>query len=148
MLRTAFGLAAGLFAAMIVITFGELAIARLFPIPAGLDPRKASDLLVIVAGMPTAARAMIVAGWCLGAFSGAAVAARLATHRVSAALSIGGFVALGTWMNAQSVPHSLWMTATGVFAPLPLAWLATRLVRPWRAPAAAPARDVWQGYDR
>lgn len=148
MLRTAFGLAAGLFATMIVITFGELATARLYPIADGLDPRNAADMLAIVANMPTAARAMIVAGWCLGAFAGAAVAARLASHRVSAALSIGAFVALGTWMNSQSVPHPLWMTATGVLLPLPLAWLATRLVPPWRAPSAAPGRDVWQGYDR
>lgn len=146
MLRNAFAIVSGLFAMMIVITFTEMLNVKLFPLPPGLDPNAATDLPRIVAAMPLAARLMIVGGWCVGALAGAAVAARLATHRLPAALLIGAWVTIGTWLNARAIPHPAWMTVTGIVLPLPLAWLATRLV-PVRKPATE-APDVWRGYDR
>ena len=123
MLRDVFALIAGLFAMMITITFIELLGVKLFPIAPGLDPTEPANLAVIVAAMPLAAKALVVAGWCLGAFIGAAVAARLADHRLIAALTIAALVVVGTLMNAREVPHPQWMILAGTLLPLPLAWL-------------------------
>ncbi len=129
MARTAFALFSGVFAMMIAITFTGLACVKLFPLPPGFDQHNPEAVAAAVAAMPLAAKLLVVSGWCLGAFAGGGVAARIAQqYRVGAALLIGALVVAGTLANASSVPHPLWMTAVGVVLPLPLAYLAARLV--------------------
>ena len=129
MLRTLFAVVSGVFAMMIVITFVELANAKFFfPPPAGIDWNDAAAVAAFAASLPTAAMAMVLSGWLLGAFVGAAVAALIATqHRLACALVVGGLVVAGTIQSALSFAHPTWMTAAGVLLPLPLAYLAARL---------------------
>lgn len=129
MLRTLFAVVSGVFAMMIVITFVELANAKFFfPPPAGIDWNDAAAVAAFAASLPTAAMAMVLSGWLLGAFVGAAVAALIATqHRVTCALVVGGLVVAGTIQSAMSFEHPTWMIAAGVLLPLPLAYLAARL---------------------
>jgi hypothetical protein len=136
-LRSIFALCAGLFAAMIAITGVELVNAKwLYPLPPGADFRAPAQLQALVAAMPGQALALIVAGWLLGAVAGGAVAARLDERYpwLPAAL-VGVFIALGTVLNAQAVPHPDWVVALGTLLPVPVALLAAALVRKvWPAP--------------
>ena len=131
MLRSLFALCAGLFAAMIAITGVELANAKwLHPVPPGFDFRDPAQVQAFVAAMPTSALALVVSGWLLGAFAGGAVAARLDERQpwLPAAL-VGAFIAVGTLLNAQSVPHPAWVVAMGTLLPVPVALLAARIFR-------------------
>jgi hypothetical protein len=137
MLRSVFALCAGLFAAMIAITGMELVNAKwLYPPPPGADFRDPAQVQAFVAAMPSSALAMVVAGWLLGAFAGGAVAARLETrHPWVPASLVGAFIAIGTLLNAQAVPHPAWVVATGTVLPIPMALLGASLLRMvWPAP--------------
>lgn len=131
MLRSIFALCSGLFAAMIAITGLELANAKwLYPPPPGADFRDPAQLQAFVAAMPASALALVVAGWLLGAFAGGAVAARLDQRNPYVpAVLVGAFIAIGTILNAQSIPHPGWVVAMGTLLPIPLALLAARLFR-------------------
>jgi len=130
-LRTLFALISGVFAMMIVITFVELANAKLlFPPPAGMDWNDSAAVAAFAASMPTAAMAMVLFGWLLGAFVGAVVAARIALrHRLPCALLVAALVVAGTIHSALTIPHPTWMIAAGILLPWPLAWLAARLAQ-------------------
>lgn len=129
MLRTLFALIAGFFAAEIVITLVELASAKLwFPPPPGLDFRDAAALDAFVRSLPPSALLVILAGWLLGAFVGAGVAASLARrHRIVVGVAIGACITIGTGVNATQIHHPFWVTAAGIMLPIPLAWLAATL---------------------
>ena len=131
MLRTAFAFISGLFATMIIITFVELANAKFFfPPPAGLDWSDTRAVAAFAASLPTAAMALVLAGWLIGAFVGAAVAARIALrHAMSCALLIGAVVVAGVIDSGLSIPHPTWVIAMGVLLPIPLAYLAAKLVQ-------------------
>jgi hypothetical protein len=145
MYRDIIGVIAGAFAVFAVYTGCALLDLKLFPLPAGLDPNYPTDLAAIVAGMTLVAKVVIVAGWCLSAFIGAAVAARIANHRIIAALLIGAMVAVATIANAIGVPYPKWMSLTGTLLPLALAWLATRLVP--GPPPPPPSVKRWVGNE-
>lgn len=129
MLRTVFAFISGVFATMIIITFVELANAKFFfPPPAGLDWADTRSVAAFAASLPTAAMAIVLAGWLLGAFVGAAVAARIALrHAMPCALLIGAVVAAGVIDSGLSIPHPTWVIAAGVLLPIPLAYLAGKL---------------------
>ena len=137
MLRTAFAFVTGLFATMIAITFIELANAKLFPPPPGMDFTDVRQVDAFVASMPTSALVLLVLGWCAGAFIGGGVAARIAErHRMVLALAIGALVAVGVLFNAADIHHPAWVMGAGVVLPIPLAWLAARLVQRFGTRAA------------
>ena len=131
MLRRMFAVISGLFAMMIVITFIELANAKFFfPPPPGLDLTSPEAIAAYVPTMPAMAFVVVLVGWLLGAFVGGLVAARIAErNRMACALAIGAVDASLVAINALSIPHPAWVTATGVLLPIPLAWLAARLVQ-------------------
>jgi hypothetical protein len=130
-LRGIFAVAAGLFAAMIVISGLELVCAKwLYPLPQGFDPGNAAQLQAFVSAMPAPVQAWIVGGWLLGAFAGGSVGARLdARYPWLPATLVGAFVAIATWMNAQGIAHPAWMVVLGVLLPIPVALLGARLLR-------------------
>ena len=131
MLRTLFAFLSGVFAMMIVITFVELANARIFfPPPPGMDWRDAEAVAAFASSLPTAAMVVVLAGWLLGAFVGAGVAARIAQlYRTECALLIGVLVVAGVLHSATAIQHPSWVIALGALLPLPLAYLASRLVQ-------------------
>ena len=131
MLRGIFALAAGLFAAMILITGSGLLSAKwLFPPPPGLDLRDAAQVAAFAASLPLAALLWILGGWLFGALVGGLVSARLAgQYELAPPVLVGLFIAAGTLLNAQSIPHPSWMVALGVLLPIPAALLGARLVR-------------------
>lgn len=143
MLRTIFALLTGLFATMIVITFVELANARLFfPAPPGMDWSDKQAVAAFAASLPTAALLVVLGGWLLGAMVGAAVAAVLSDrHRRTCAALIGVAVVVGVIQNAMATPHPAWINAAGVLLPIPLAWLAAHWASP--IPPDRPEPKAW-----
>ena len=129
MLRTFIAFVIGVFVAMLVITGVEWVTMQLYPPPPGFDWSDKQTVDAFVASMPMPAMLLVVSGWCLGAFFGAAVPAWQANHRVPAALLIGALIAAATFFNAQTIPHPQWMLIAGTAGPIVLSWLATRLVR-------------------
>ncbi|MFA6987245.1 MAG: hypothetical protein WC213_13720 [Arenimonas sp.] len=131
MLRTLFAIVSGIFAMMIVISFVELANIKIFfPPPEGLDWRDPQAVAAFAASLPAIAMAVVVLGWLLGAFIGAAVATRIALqYRLPSALLIGALVVAGTIHSAFTIEHPAWVVAAGVLLPIPLAYLAAKLVQ-------------------
>jgi hypothetical protein len=127
--RTILGILAGLVVAWLAMTICEFASLFLHRPPAGFDLRDPQALAAHIAAAPLSAMLVVVIGWVLAAFVGGWVAARIARHRLVAALVIGLLVLAGVIANNTMIPHPLWMTIAGIALPLPLAWLAARLVR-------------------
>ena len=95
-----------------------------------MDWADSQAVAAFAASLPTAAMAVVLAGWLLGAFVGAGVAAGIAErYRQTCALLVGALVVAGTIHSALSIPHPGWVIAAGVLLPLPLAYLAARLVQ-------------------
>lgn len=126
--RTVLGMLAGLVTMWLAITGLHMLGHALYPPPPGLDPGNAADVPQIVAAMPTGAFVMLVLAWTLGAFAGAAVAARIAFHANAAAIAIGLVVMTGVVAMIVMVPeHPTWVAALGLLLPVPVALLAARL---------------------
>ena len=128
--RTILGILAGLVVAWLAMTICEVASLFLHRPPVGLDLRDPQALAAHIAAAPLSAMLVVVVGWALAAFVGAWVAARIARHRLAAALAIGVLVLAGVIANNAMIPHPLWMTVAGIALPLPLAWLAARAASP------------------
>ena len=131
MLRRFFAVISGLFAMMIVITFTQIANVKLFtPPPAGFDFNDKAAVAAYAQTMPWQAMAVVVLGWLLGTFIGAAVAARISKdHVMACALTIGVVDVVLTAVNALSIPHPAWALAMGLLLPVPLAWLAGKIAQ-------------------
>ena len=126
--RTVLGIVAGLLAMWLVTMGVEMAGHALYPPPPGLDPRDPAQVAQVMAAMPTGAFALLVLAWTLGAFTGAAVAARIAFHANAAAIAIGLVVMTGVVAMIVMVPdHPTWVAALGLLLPVPAALLAARL---------------------
>lgn len=131
MLRTLFALISGLFAMMIVTTIVALASAKfLYAPPAGFDAADIAQLRSFVEAMPATVLVLLVASWCVAAFVGGGVAARLSVWRpVACAVAIGAVVTAAQVPNALAIGYPSWAVAAGVLLPMPLAWLAGALVQ-------------------
>jgi hypothetical protein len=131
MLRTLFALLSGLFAMMIVTTGVAIASARLlYAPPPGFDAAVPMQLRAFVEAMPAPVLALLLASWCVAAFIGGGVAARLAGPRPAlCAMAIGAVVTAAQAPNALAIGYPAWVTAIAVLFPIPLAWLAARLVQ-------------------
>ena len=132
--RTILGILAGLVAAWLVMTLCEFASVLLHRPPAGVDLRDPQALAAHIAAAPLSAMLVVLVGWTLGAFVGGWIAARIARHRLAAALVIGVLVVLGVAANSLMIPHPLWMTIAGIALPIPAAWLAASLASPKAQP--------------
>ena len=140
--RTILGVIAGLATMFIVIMAIEAAGHALYPPPAGLNPMLAEDMAKIMLAMPSAAKAIVVVAWVVGAFAGGWVAARIARqHPRIAAVIVAAMVMAGViGMILQMPEHPLWMSALGLLLPIPAALAGAKLALPRRvAPPIAPA---------
>jgi hypothetical protein len=143
MFRDVMAICIGTLAMFFAITAIAILNIKYFSAPVALSSPNHVDLVAVMAALPSTVKLLIVASWCVGAFVGAAVAARIAEHRMTVASLIATANIVFTLINARSVPYPQWMILAGVLLPLPLAWLATRIV-PGHAPTPQTA-ERWRG---
>jgi hypothetical protein len=143
MLRTLFAIASALFAAMIVVTFSQLANARLFPPAPGLDATAALQAMALPA------LSLLVGGWLAGAFAGGFVGTRIARQwRLLAGLVPGALIAVATWQWAQHMHPPRRVAELIMLLAIPMAWFGARLALRMTLPEPAVRGDAWRGHDR
>jgi sorbitol-specific phosphotransferase system component IIBC len=133
--RSALVLLAGVVVAVIVVTLGDTVAGSIYSLPAGVDRSNPESMRQAVAGLPTAAFLLLLAGWVLAAAVGSYIAARLATQaRAIHGLIVAVFVLVATVANLAAIPHPAWLWPAVIILIPAAGWLATRLVV--RSPAA------------
>jgi hypothetical protein len=127
--RSALVLLAGVIVAVIVVSLGDAVAGSIYSLPAGIDRSNPESMRDAVAGLPTAAFLLLLAGWVLAAAVGSYVAARLASHaRAIHGLIVAVFVLVATVSNLAAIPHPIWLWPATIILIPAAGWLATRLV--------------------
>jgi len=127
--RSAIVLLAGVVAAVIVVSLGDKVAGSFYSLPPGIDRSNPESMRQAVAGLPTAAFLLLLAGWILAAAVGSYVAARTATHdRVIHGMIVTLFVLVATVGNLAAIPHPTWLWPAVIILIPAAGWLATRLV--------------------
>jgi hypothetical protein len=130
-LRTTVALVVAFVAATIVITLIETINGRvLYPglhaLAEGATDREAVRHLLAEA--PVGALMVVLAGWAVGTFIGACLAAWIGRRaRVAHALALGALIALAGVANNLLLPPPLWFWVAGLAVPVASAWAAARL---------------------
>jgi hypothetical protein len=128
MLRSILAVLIGVVVAWITVSLFEFASMHAFPPPPGIDVHDPQQLAALIAQMPFAALALVLAGWIVGALDGGLVAAWISKRRMPA-IAVGILVMLGALLMVAMVPHPLWMSIAGVLLPVPAALFGAWLVR-------------------
>ena len=127
--RSALVLLAGVVVAVVVVSLGDAVAGGIYSLPPGIDQSNPESMRQAVAGLPTAAFLLLLAGWVLAAAFGSYVAARLATHaRAIHGLIVAVFVLVATVSNLAAIPHPTWLWPATIILIPAAGWLATRLV--------------------
>jgi hypothetical protein len=135
--QTFLALVVSFVAATAVITLTEAVNGRvLYPelgkLAEGVTDRDA--IRQLLAGAPVGALLVVLAGWALGTFVGAWIAAWIGRRAPAAhALAVGGLIALAGIANNLMMPPPLWFWAAGLAVPVAAAYAAARLVGKSRA---------------
>jgi MFS family permease len=113
-LRSAGVVLIGLAMAGVLIAVIEGINSRIYPLP-NVIPGDRESMRNAVATMPSAAFAVVVCGWTIGAFVGAWVAATLADRRPRAHAAIVIAVLLaGGIANMILLPHPIWVWVAAI----------------------------------
>ena len=133
-MRIVMGAVAGIVVAFLCVFAVEFVAHGLYPPPAGIDASDPAGQARLMAAMPAAAKAMVLAAWFLGALAGAWTANRIAGRSLAGWIVALLVIAAGI-ATMVMIPHPAWMWAGGIALPLLGAWIADRMSA--RRPAAA-----------
>jgi hypothetical protein len=125
-MRMLVGIVAGVVVAFLCVFAVEWIGHGLYPAPAGLDIIKPADQARLMEAMPSAAKAMVLIGWFVGALAGAWVANRIAGRGLAGWIVALLVIAAGV-ATMLMIPHPAWMWAGGIALPLLGAWIADRM---------------------
>ena len=124
-MRLAVGIVAGIVVAFLCVFAVEWIGHDLYPPPEGLDIKDPADQARLMAAMPTAAKAMVLAAWFVGALAGAWVANRIAGRSIAGWI-VALLVVAGGVATMIMIPHPVGMWAGGILLPLLAGWIADR----------------------
>jgi hypothetical protein len=125
-MRMLMGIVAGVVVAFLCVFAVEWIGHDLYPTPAGLDLNKPADQARLMEAMPSAAKAMVLIGWFVGALAGAWVANRIAGRGLAGWIVALLVIAAGV-ATMLMITHPGWMWAGGIALPLLGAWIADRM---------------------
>ena len=125
-MRILLGVLVGAVVAGLCVYLVELVGHSVFPLPPGVDPKDPADYRRVMDAMPAAAKAIVLAGWFLGALAGAWAANRIARRALAGWIVVLLVIAAGV-ATMIMIPHPAWMWAGGILLPLAAGWLARRL---------------------
>ena len=101
---------------------------RLYPPPPGADFATAGGRGAAVAQAPAGALWFVILAYAAGAFSGGALAVRIArTPSLLPAVIVGGVLMLGGLSNLLAMPHPWWMVVATIVVFMPAAWAGGKL---------------------
>lgn len=116
-LRFVIAVAAGVFAAALVVSAVETVGHVIYPTPAGLDVSNAGQLRQYMRALPLGGFLLVLGAWVLVAFSGGVIAAVIAgTRPYVFSGGVGLFILAGMGANMLLVPHPLWFSVMSVAA--------------------------------
>lgn len=127
MIRTILAVLAGLLVAMTVIIAMQWLAMSWFPPPEGFVLDDESDLAHLIEIAPQAMFLAMLLGWMLSSFAGGWIAARIATHKKSAAIIVGTLIVAGLAFTVWQLPYPRWVALANVLLPIPITWLAAML---------------------
>ena len=122
-MRMLMGVVAGIVVAFLCVFAVEWVGHGLYPPPAGLDASNPADQARLMASMPAAAKALVLAAWFVGALAGAWTANRIAGRGLAGWIVALLVIAAGI-VTMIMIPHPAWMWAGGIALPLLGAWIA------------------------
>lgn len=125
-MRMLMGVVAGIVVAFLCVFAVEFVAHGLYPPPTGLDASNPADQARLMAAMPTAAKAMVLLAWFVGALAGAWTANRIAGRSLAGWIVALLVIAAGI-ATMVMIPHPAWMWAGGIALPLLGAWIAERM---------------------
>lgn len=109
-LRSVLAVIVGVVAGGVLISRVEMLNSRFYPMPAGLNPNDSTAMASYIRDLPAAAFGGVLAGWAIGTFCGAWIAAQIARRKpiVHGAVIGAVFLILGI-VNMVMLPHPIWV---------------------------------------
>jgi len=118
----------GAVAASALVALIEAVGHTVYPVPGGLDFSKPEQILAYVQGLPVGALIFVLAGWVIGTFGGALLAAWISkTSPMLCAGIVGGLMLAATIANLLMIPPPAWFAIVGVVGVPLAAWAAGKL---------------------
>lgn len=114
---------------VLIVSLCEMLMGRAFPPPPGVNLQDPAALKAFAQAMPTAALALLTAGWAAGAF-GSAATGFLIARKTWAAWVGPAFNLLGVVMSLATIPHPFWVAIIGLVMPFLAGWSVPRLLGP------------------
>ena len=120
----------GLAVAFLAIFAIEMLGHSLYPLPPDVDLTNPEALRAAAAAIPTAAYALVLMGWLIGACLGGFVAVKLIRGASTRpALIVGALILAGAIYNMVTMPHPVWMVVGAVLGIIPAALVGGGLGR-------------------
>ena len=135
--RSILAIIGGMLVAFVVIALIEVIGMRLYPPPAGMDPRDPESIRQPMANLPRAALLCLLVAYAAGSVAGGWVAARFApSARLMHAMIVGGVLLGAGLMNLRTIPHPTWFWVSSIAIYLLGAWSGGRAATPAAGSAA------------
>jgi MFS family permease len=127
-LRNTAAAMAGAFTGIVLIALGQLASARVYPLPEGVDPANREAMGEFIRNLPAPAMLLVLGGYMIGVAGGAWVAGRLsATVPRRQVFMVTAVFLIASVMNLTAFPHPIWFWATNLGAVIAGGWIALRM---------------------
>jgi hypothetical protein len=129
LLRSVLAVLAGIVVGSVVNYAIVMLNIRIYPLPAGVDPRDYAALREVMAEAPLAMLLLVILAHSGGTLVGASVAAKLAGRApLVHGLIIGVWFLIGGIANAWMLRPPLWFLIVDLALYLPAGWLGWKLV--------------------
>lgn len=117
---------AGLVVAIAIVSGAEGIVHRMYPPPAGANMQDMAVVKQYVASMPLTPMLLVLGGWLLATFTGAALAAKLGQSRVPAYV-VGGLLLCAGIANSMLIPQPVWFSIASFVIYIGAAFVASRV---------------------
>lgn len=121
--RSILAVIAGMLVAFVIIALVEMVGMRVYPPPAGMDPRDPESIKAAMAQIPLGALLVVLLAYAAGSVAGGWIAARFAPRaRLMHAMIVGAILLGAGIMNMTMFPHPGWFWVSAIAIYLLGAW--------------------------
>jgi hypothetical protein len=119
----------GLAAAFAIVSAAEMLVHRMYPPPPGTNMEDMAAVKQYIATLPLTAMLLVLTGWMVGTFFGAAFAAKLAQHPI-AAYVVGALLLCAGVANSIMIPQPVWFSIASFIIYIGSSLAASRVAAP------------------